>query len=150
MQAAEEIRKARALLPALPALAVKEAEIQLDMGRPDAALLTARSGVELKQTYLRGHVALGMAYERKGDYESALARPQLEKINSTVRNCAFQVAVVYAGLGEDELALDWLETAWRTRQAHFPFAAVEYRLRRFHQNTRFRELLERVGLKPVS
>ena len=71
-------------------------------------------------------------------------------MNSTVRNCAFQVAVVYAGLGEDERALDWLETAWRTRQTHFPFAAAEYRLRKLHQNTRFRELLKKAGMKPVS
>jgi tetratricopeptide (TPR) repeat protein len=183
-QAAEEIRKARALLPGLPVLAVKEAEIQLDMGRTDAALATARSAVELQQTYLRAHVALGMAYERKGDREAALARyehvlevnpsdrralpaygyllakmgetaqaraiaDRLEKMNSTVRNCAFQVAVVYAGFGEDELALSWLEKAWRTRQSQFPFAAAEYRFRRFHENARFRELLGRVGLKPL-
>ena len=75
-QAAEEIRKARALLPAIPVLAVKEAEIQLDMGRTDAALVTAGSAVELKRTYLRAHLALGMAYERKGDYAAALAQYQ--------------------------------------------------------------------------
>ena len=33
-EAAELIRRSRALLPALPQLAVKEAEIQLDLGRP--------------------------------------------------------------------------------------------------------------------
>jgi tetratricopeptide (TPR) repeat protein len=184
-EAAEEIRKARALLPSLPVLAVKEAEIQLHLGRPDAALVTAGSAVEMKRTYLRAHVAMGTADEMKGDFESALARyeyvlqanpsdrralpaygyllaktgrkaaardiaAKLEKMNSTVRNCAFQVAVVYAGLGENEIALDWLETAWRTRQAHFPFAAVEYRFRNLHQNARFRELLNRAALKPVS
>ncbi|MFN0104402.1 MAG: TPR end-of-group domain-containing protein [Bryobacteraceae bacterium] len=184
-QASEEIRKARALQPTLPVLAVKEAEIQLDLGRPDAAMVTARAAVEMKRTYLRAHVALGMAYEMKGDFASALERyeyvlnvnpsdrralpvygyllaktggtagarevaSQLEKMNSMVRNCAFQVAVVYAGLGENELALDWLEKAWRTRQAHFPFASVEFRFRNFHQNPRFKELLNRAGLKPVS
>jgi tetratricopeptide (TPR) repeat protein len=184
-EAAEEIRKARALLPSLPVLAVKEAELQLDMGRPDAALVTARSAIELKRTYLRAYIAAGMAYEVKGDFESALAQyqhvlevnpsdrralpaygyllartgdtgrarevlSQLEKLNATVRNVAFQIAVVNAGLGKDDFALDWLEKAWRTRQAHFPFATVEYRFRRFHQNTRFRELLNRIGLKPFS
>lgn len=75
---------------------------------------------------------------------------QLEKMNATVRNCAFQVAVVYAGLGEKDRALDWLERAWRTHQPHFPFAAVEYRFRSLHGNARFRSLLGRVGLKPVA
>lgn len=184
-KAAEEIRSARALLPALPVLAVKQAEIELHLGRPDAAMVTAGSAIDLNRTYMRAHVALGMAYEMKGDSESALARykgvllanpsdrralpaygyllartgavaqareiaARLETINSTVRNCAFQVAVVYAGLGDDDLVLDWLEKAWRTRQAHFPFAAVELRFRRFHENVRFRELLSRAGLKPVT
>lgn len=184
-QAAEEIRKERALLPAMPVLAVKEAELQLHLGNADAALVTAKSAVEMKRTSLRAHVALGMAYERKGDYASALARyehvlqsnptdrralpaygyllattgqtgrareivAQLENINATVRNCAFQIAMVYAGMGEDERALEWLETAWRTRQAHFPFAAAEYRFRKYHQNPRFRVLLDRVGLRPAS
>jgi tetratricopeptide (TPR) repeat protein len=182
-QAAEEIRKARALLPAFPPLAVKEAEIQLNMGRPDAALATANSAIELNRTSLRAHVAAGVAHEMKGDIQQALERyehvlaadpsdrralpaygyllarsgqsararevlSRLEKMNSTVRNCAFQVAVVHAGLGEDKLALDWLERAWRTRQSHFPFASVEYRFRGLHSNPRFRELLNRVGLKP--
>jgi tetratricopeptide (TPR) repeat protein len=184
-QAAAEIRKARALVPALPAFAAKEAEIQLDTGRPDAALVTARSAAEMKRTSLRVHVVLGMAYERKGDNKSALASyahvleadpadrralpaygyllartgqtvrarevaAQLEKMNSTVRNCAVQVAMVYAGLGEDELALDWLERAWHTRQTHFPFTAAGYRFGKFHQNPRFKEILNRVGLKPVA
>ena len=180
-QAAKEIRKARALLPALPVLAEKEAEIFLDLGHPDAAIAAAKEAIEFKRTYLRAHVALGMAYEMKGDSQAALAEYQyvlqtnpsdrralpaygyllaktgqtarareiaarLEKINLKVRNCSFQVAVVYAGLGEDKLALDWLETAWRTRQAHFPFAAVEYRFRGFHQNDRFKKLLDKAGL----
>jgi tetratricopeptide (TPR) repeat protein len=184
-EASEEIRRARALLPALPALIVKESELQLATGRTEAAMVTAMSAVELKRTYLRAHVALGMAYERKGDYSSALARyehvlksnpsdrralpaygyllgrtgqtarakevaRQLETINATVRNCAVQVAVVYAGLGEDDLAVHWLEQAWRTRQPHFPFTAVEYRLESLHDDPRFRDLLTKAGLKPVS
>jgi len=184
-RAEEEIRKARALRPGVPGLAVKEAEVQLHMGRAEAALVTATSAVELKRTSQRAHVALGMAYEWQGHYELALDRyrhvleinpsdrralpaygyllaitgetarakeivSQLEKMNLNIRNCAVQVAEVYAGMGEDELALNWLEKAWKTRQAHFPFAAVEYRFRKYHQNPRFKELLQRAGLKPVA
>lgn len=183
-EAAETVRKARALLPALPLLLVKEAEIQLDLGRPDAAMTSARSAVELKQNSLRAHLVLGMAYEGKGDIQQAILRYEhvlqvnpfdrralpaygyllaragrtdqarevvrrLEQMNSTLRNCAFQVAVVYAGLGKQETTLAWLDRAWRTHQAHFPFAAVEPRFRGLHDNQRFRELISRVGLKPV-
>lgn len=94
--------------------------------------------------------AYGYLLARTGDKRRAReVALRLEQLNLTVRNLSFQLAVVYTGLGEDAVALNWLERAWRTRQAHFPFAAAEYRFRRFHQNERFRELLSRVGLKPV-
>jgi tetratricopeptide (TPR) repeat protein len=94
--------------------------------------------------------AYGFLLGRLGEVAAAreVAR-KLERMNATVRNCAFQVAVVYAGLKEDDLALEWLERAWRTRQAHFPFAAAERRFRRLHRNARFGELLGRVGLDPL-
>jgi tetratricopeptide (TPR) repeat protein len=184
-QAAELIRKSRALLPALPQLAAKEAEIYLDLGRPGAAIASAKKALELNQTYLRAYVTLGLAEENTGNTKAAqmhyeyvltvdpsdrralpaygylLARTgrreeamevvtRLERMNANVRNCAFQVAVVYAGLGEQDRALDWLEIAWRTRQVHFPFAAVEPRFRELRDHPRFRSLLSRVGLNPTA
>jgi tetratricopeptide (TPR) repeat protein len=184
-QAADLIRRTRALLPALPQLATKEAEIQLEVGRPDAAIATAKAALDLRRDYLRAHVVIGSAYEVKGDvkaaqahYEQVLAvepddrralpaygyllarngqrerargiARQLERLNATVRNCAFQVAVVYAGLGEDDLALAWLERAWRTRQVHFPFAVVESRFYGLRNHPRFRELVGRAGLKAAA
>jgi tetratricopeptide (TPR) repeat protein len=118
-----------------------------------SALSQYRHVLDVNPSYRRGIPAYGYLLARTGQTDRARARvisAQLERANTTVRNVAFQVAVVYAGLGEDDLALDWLERAWRTRQAHFPFAAAESRLRRFHQNPRFRELLSRIGLKPVT
>ena len=72
-QAAAEIRKARLLQPALPVLAIKEAEILLDQGRTDAAIATAAAAVELKHDSARAHVVLGTALEAKGDVAQALA-----------------------------------------------------------------------------
>jgi tetratricopeptide (TPR) repeat protein len=184
-QAAALIRKSRAHVPALPQLAAKEAEIYLDLGRPDAAITAANAALQLNRTYFRAHIALGMAEEMKGNttaalrlyehvlsvdpsdrralpaYGYALAKTgqhqrareiaqRLEHMNANVRNCAFQVAVVYAGLGEEDRALDWLEQAWRTHQVHFPFATVEYRFRDLRDHPRFRKLLARAGLRFVS
>lgn len=183
-EAADEIRRARALSPALPILAVKEAEIYLDQNQADAALASASAALQLSSAYLRAHVALGTAWEAKGEWERALTHyrqplavhpqdrralpaygyllgvsgrtkeasavaKQLEEMNSRIRNCAFQIAVVYTGMGEHQLALDWLQRAWETRQMHFPFAAVEYRFRPLHQYERFHALLNRAGLKVV-
>jgi tetratricopeptide (TPR) repeat protein len=190
VQAAELIRKSRALLPGLPQLAWKEAEIHLDFGHPDAAIAAANEALQLNRNYVRAYIVLGMAEEMKGDTASALARyeyvlsldpldrrglpaygyllartgqterareilQRLETLNATRRNCAFQVAVVYAGLGDDDRALDWLERAWRTRQVHFPFAVVEPRLRDLRKHPGFRELIAKsrlhlAGLRSVT
>lgn len=184
-KAEELIRKSMALQPALPQLSTKEAEINLDRGRVDAALASAEAALRQKRNFQRAYVAAGMAEERKGDYQSALARYEhvlrvnptdrralpaygyllartgqlqqareiarrLEQMNENVRNCAFQVAVVYAGLGENDRALDWLERSWRTHQVHFPFATVEHRFRDLHNLPRFRSLMHRAGLTPLS
>ena len=134
-EAESELRKARALLPGLPVLANKQAEIELERGRLDAAIATANLTINLKRDYGRAYVILGAAYERKGQLAEALvayrtaagmqgeqrrALPalgyllarigqsdearsvlgQLLAMNTNVRNCAFQIAIVYAGLGE--------------------------------------------------
>lgn len=184
-EAEAEIRKARWRLPDLVVLAAKDADIQLALGRPDAAIAAAAAALEMESDYHRAAVTMAAAHEMKGETQSAraiyervlhadprerralpaygylLARSgeaaaareiaaRLENMNATVRNCAFQVAVVYEGLREHDRALDWLERAWRTRQAQFPFAAAERRFRDLNGNPRFRELLGRAGLGPAA
>lgn len=184
-QAADEVRKARALLPAIPVLLAKDAEIQLDQNRPDAAITAATEAIRLNRQHHRAYLPLGEAWEVKGDVERALDTyrqalnlnnldrrvlpaygyllgvmgrreeaqsiiRQLEDMNNRIRNCAFQIAVVYTGIGEHQQALDWLERAWQSRQQHFPFAAVEHRLKGLHKYPRFHNLLGRAGLKVVS
>jgi serine/threonine-protein kinase len=183
--AAAEVRRVRGLLPGLPVLAVKEAEIQLDQGRPDAAVASATAAIRLKHDSRRAHVALGMAREVKGEHEQALRHYQdalamhkedrralpaygyllgvmgrrkeamdiarkLELMNERVRNCAYQVATVYAGLQDSAKALDWLERAHRTRQQHTPFMAIDYRFRDLRGQQRFQAILNKLGLKLAS
>src|SRR5690606_38995952 len=73
-EAADLIRRSRALLPATPYLAAKEAEIQLDLGRPDAAIVAANQAIQLNRSSLRAYVLLGMAEESTGALDSALDR----------------------------------------------------------------------------
>lgn len=184
-EAVNEIRKARALMPAIPVLATKEAEIHLDQNHPDAAIAAATEAIRLNRHHYRAYVPLGAAWEAKGEFEKAIdayrqalhlnnldrrALPaygyllgvtgrrdeamsvvrQLEDMNARIRNCAFQIAIVYAGLGEHKRALDWLERAWQTHQELFPFATLEYRLKPLHKYPRFHQLLSHAGLKVVS
>ena len=180
-EAEEQIRKARVLQPGLPVLAVKQAEILLDHKQPDAAIVTATDALRLRHDVRRAHVALGAAWEAKGDIERALscyrvalgmnpqdrrALPalgyalgvsgrqqdayavarQLEGMHANIRHCAFQVAIVYSGMGEYEKSLEWLELAWQTKQAALPMMTVEYRLQPLRQHLRFQTIVKSLGL----
>ena len=73
---------------------------------------------------------------------------ELEQMNTQVRNCVFQIAVVHAGLGEDQKALEKLEHGYRTKQAAMPAMTTEYRFHSIRQYPRFQAILSQLGLKP--
>ncbi len=57
-----------------------------------------------------------------------------------------KVAGVYARLGDNDLALDWLEFAYRQRNPRLVFSNVEGKLDPLRSEPRFRDLMRRVGL----
>jgi len=79
---------------------------------------------------------------------TAEARAVLAKLlqNADKEDVTFFVALVYAGLGETENALDWLERAVDARSGSVRYLEVEPRLATLRSEPRFRKLLERVGL----
>lgn len=119
-EAEQLIRRSRALLPALPVLAWKEAEIQLDLGRHDAAIVSAETALRFNQSYGRAHVVLGMAWESKGDPARALAAYQRAlALQSTDRRALPAYGYLLGKLGRREEA-----------------AATARTLVNFHQNVR--------------
>ena len=116
-------------------------------GQLAEALAAYRTAAGMQGEQRRALPALGYLLARIGQPEEARSvLGQLIAMNTNVRNCAFQIAVVYAGLGEPDMALDWLETAVRTRQAAAPFAVLEYRFQSLRQSPRFRALIQQLGL----
>jgi uncharacterized UBP type Zn finger protein len=57
-------------------------------------------------------------------------------------------ALVFAGLGETESALQWLEQAFDDRDVHMPFL-LDHNWKGLRSNERFRQILSRVGF-PIS
>ncbi len=75
-------------------------------------------------------------------------RAELEKITSkgAARGAlAYEVAVVYSLLGDDERALEWLGRAAREHAVGLAFVRVDPRLDGLRDDARFAELLRRVG-----
>jgi TolB-like protein/Flp pilus assembly protein TadD len=56
----------------------------------------------------------------------------------------YSVALVFAGLGETETALQWLEQAFEDRDVHMPFL-LDHKWNGLRSNEQFQQLLKRVG-----
>ncbi len=91
--------------------------------------------------------ALGHVYGASGE------RPEAEKVLSRLLEQSkkqyvspFYVAIVYAGLRENEKALDWLEKAYQDRSNAIIFLKVDPELDGLRTNPRFQTLLHRLAL----
>jgi tetratricopeptide (TPR) repeat protein len=89
-----------------------------------------------------GH-AQGLA-GKKSDAEKVISR--LQELSKQQYVSPFQMAVVYAGLDERKLALDWLEKSREERFNWLPFVQVDPVFKNLRAEARFMELLKSLGL----
>ena len=113
----------------------------LQLGQIDRAIR------EFEQTSLtlHGHAAnLPVAWAMAG--YPARAREALEQFLRDPKSHPANAARLYAVLGEDEKAIDWLERCVEARAAGF--FCVETDFRHLHDHPRFRALVDRIGFWP--
>jgi len=91
--------------------------------------------------------ALGHAYAtagRRSDADRVLKMLSQRSEKSYVS--AFDVATIYAGLGEKDKAFTWLDKAAAEHSSFLVYAKWEPRLDHLRSDPRFRQLLKRIGL----
>ncbi len=92
--------------------------------------------------------ALGHAYGLNGDQTKALnVLDQLEKRSNYQYVSPYCRALVYTGLGEKDLAFQWLERAFAERSEQIPWLNVGPECDSLRSDPRFHNLLRRCGLK---
>jgi len=92
-----------------------------------------------------GH--MGNAYARWGRKTEALALiPRLQQHIRQNGIGTYEVALVYAGLGEKDSAFEWLEKAYAVRDKGLTFLKVDPCLDPLRSDPRFQDLLRRIGL----
>ncbi|HYR74716.1 MAG TPA: tetratricopeptide repeat protein [Pyrinomonadaceae bacterium] len=112
------------------------------------AISELRKAVELSGGSLLMKAILGHAYGRAGDRKAA------EKIiaelteTSTGYISAYNVALIYAGLGDRENALSWLARAVEQHDLFLAWMNVEPMFDSVRADPRFADLVKRIGLKP--
>jgi hypothetical protein len=90
---------------------------------------------------------LGYLFGRAGERDSAIAiRDTLLARYQRTRSNAFSVALVYAGLGDDGLAFDWLEKSIADRS--LGYIIMEPLFEDLRRDPRFTRLRERLSLPP--
>jgi tetratricopeptide (TPR) repeat protein len=91
---------------------------------------------------------LGHAYAVAGKRQEAIKiLDELKELSSQRYIRPYGFAVLYAGLGENEQAFEWLNKALEDRDPFVSNLAVEPRLNPLRSNPRFNDLLRRVGLR---
>src|ERR1051326_9119879 len=108
-----------------------------------------KKAVELSKESEYAIAALGHAYAVSGD-KAALQEilDKLGKISKDGFVSAFDMAVIYTGMGNKEEAFQWLDKAYQERSSFLVYSGWEPRLDPLRSDPRFQELLYRIGLHP--
>jgi hypothetical protein len=61
----------------------------------------------------------------------------------------YNVALIYAGLGDRDRTFEWLEKAFEEHAEWMYHLGVDPRLRPYHADPRFNAILRRMGFPPV-
>jgi hypothetical protein len=71
----------------------------------------------------------------------------LKELTASTYIAPYNVAVIYAGLGEKDQTFAWLERAYKDRGYYLPvYLTTDARLDDLHADPRFRSLRRRIGL----
>jgi hypothetical protein len=73
----------------------------------------------------------------------------LRQLNERAQNTyvpSFHIAIIYAGLGQKDQALVWLEKGYQERSTWMVWLKVDPRLDVLRSDPRFQDLLRRLGL----
>ncbi len=118
------------------------------LGRYPEAISTFKTGKDLLQ--LRT-AALAHVLARSGNRSGAeqLLSGLLEESRSRYIS-AYDVAVVYEGLGDIDHAFEWLNKSCDEESGFMPYLNVDPRLEPLHGNRRYKDLLGRMGLPSVA
>jgi tetratricopeptide (TPR) repeat protein len=95
-------------------------------------------------TYSIGH--LGNAYARAG--QTGAARKSISQLEAQVRKDGvgrYEIALIYAGLGDKKEAFKWLEDSYDAHDVGLVYLKVDPCLEPLRSDPRFDDLMRRVG-----
>jgi serine/threonine protein kinase/Tfp pilus assembly protein PilF len=116
-------------------------------GKPEDAIAAFKLALKSLPDNVAALTALGHAQGlagKRADAEKMINR--LQELSKQQYVSPFQTAVVYAGLDERQLALDWLEKSHQERFNWLPFIQIDPVFKNLRSEGRFLELSKSLGL----
>ena len=118
----------------------------LQQGKLEKAIAALSKAVTFSSGGLAFEAYLGFAYAHAGRQTEALETlASLQEISKKRYVSAYQFAMIYLGLGETGKAVEWLEKAFEERSGFLPFLKVEPMLDPLRADSRFQDLLKKIG-----
>jgi DNA-binding winged helix-turn-helix (wHTH) protein len=149
-QAEEQSWKALAMEPRFAAAQQTLGLAYEQMSMCEEAIVELENARTCSDNHPAAVAALGHAFASAGRRnEAAEMLRELERISQGRYVSGYWRSILYCGLGEDELALDWLDKALQERDVWLIWLKVEPRLDRLRHAARFKQLLSQIGLSAV-
>jgi serine/threonine-protein kinase len=146
-QAHREVLKLREMDPNFARALYELGLVLEEQGKFEEAITTFRTGLKSAPDDIFGLTALGHAQARAGkknEAERVIAR--LQELSKQQYVSPYQTAVIYAGLDNRKMALDWLEKSRDERFNWLPFLEVDPVFKSLRSEPRFIELAKSLGL----
>jgi TolB-like protein/DNA-binding winged helix-turn-helix (wHTH) protein/Flp pilus assembly protein TadD len=112
------------------------------------AISEYRLAVKYSPGGVRAKAALAYALPRTGAKDEA--NQVLAELTNSSREqyvSPVQLAIIWTGLGDNEMALNWLEKAYDQGDPALAGVTTEWRFRSLRTDPRFRKLLQKIGLE---
>jgi tetratricopeptide (TPR) repeat protein len=118
-------------------------------GMYEQSIAILQKAVELSEGNPLALSGLGHVYAASGNTgEARRILGELKQLGRQRYVSPYNIAIVHAGLGEKEAALDWLVKAYHHRDVWLVWLKVNPRFDSLRAESRFTDLMRRVGLTP--
>ena len=147
-QAIDQLEKTLALEPSFARAHYYLGLVYVQLGRTDESFIEFQKAINFSRGQTSYKASLGHAYAIFGRRDEALAiLEELRKLSEPSYVSAFDIALLYLGLGDKDQAFEWLQKSYLEHEVGILVIKVEPRLDGIRSDPRFTDLLKKVGLE---
>jgi len=148
IQATDQLQKTLEMEPSFARAHYYLGLVYVQLGRSDKSFIEFQKTTNFSRGQISYKASLGHAYAIFGKRDEALAiLDELRKLSEPSYVAAFDIALLYLGLGDKDQAFEWLQRSYLEHEVGILVLKVEPRLDGIRSDPRFTDLLKKVGLE---